>query len=49
VLYSKSSSVVIKVVVIAEKLKSIIVLVNNTSRDRGVLKFILVIWAIKEY
>ena len=48
-LYSKSSSIITKVVVIPEKPKSIIVLVNNTSCDRGVLKFVLVIWAIKEY
>ena len=49
VLYSKSGGVVTKVVVIYEKLKSVIVLVNNASRDGGVLKFVLVIWAIKEY
>jgi hypothetical protein len=48
VLYSKSGSVVTKVVVIPEK-QSQIVLVNNALRDRGVLKFVLVIWAIKEY
>ena len=49
VLYSKSGGVVAKVVVIPEKPKSIIVLVNNASRNREVLKFVLVIWAIKKY
>ena len=51
---SSIDSIVLVIVIVLivrdpEILKSILVLVNNTSRNGRVLKFVLVIWVIKKY